>query len=291
MSLEEEARRVLSSRTLGEVLPISIATALAVESLIGENPDAPVVEDHLDRFDSLYINVRTLVRNLLGAIQTEDKNFSISPKYVLEYVANEMSTIVQLFKEYASDKNVVFYNPSYNDVYKGLKFKHGIVKEYKTKQQSYQYERENHVNAAISKYVEENNIDVTIIEINTKIPKDRVQVAMLTHYPIDLLDRYQFTELSLIESHTGALKGPGEWYTKLTGYKERPPMPFDKAMLQLYGDGTMFLSSKRKLRETVIELAKRFDWTYRTTEDLVKFSAKSLNDHFFTNYVNELYSK
>ncbi len=288
MSPDQITREILSSRTLGEVLPVSIATALAIESLIGENPEAPVEGDHLDMFDSLYINVRTLTRNLLGAIQTSDKNTHINPSLILEYVMGEMVTIVSLLKEDAPDKNVIFYSPSYREVYV-KSFKHGIVKEYKTKQQSYYFERESFVEDMITKEVEKNNLELTVIDIDTEIPSDKVNVVILTHYPVDLLSRYSFKSLNLIESHTGALKGPSEWYTKLTGYKERPPIPFDRAMLQIFGDGTMFLASKRKLRTTIIELANKYKWTYRSTEDLVKFSAAKLNDPFFTNYVNELY--
>lgn len=290
MSAEERARTALSSRVIGEVLPISIATALAIESLIGQNPDAPVEDDHLDEFDSLYINVRTLVRNMLGAIQTEDKNIDLSPMLVMEYVINEMITIQAIMSEEASDVPVVFYAPSYEGVYKN-RFKHGIVKEYKTKAQSYLLERELHVQRNIVKETKDMDTEFTIVEMDIEIPVDRVNVALLSHYPIDLLSRYQFNNLNLIESHTGAFKGPGEWYTKLTGYKDRSPIPFDKAMLQVFGDGTTFLSSARKLRTTFIELSEKFKWTYRSTEELIKFSAGSLNDRAFTIYVNELYSK
>lgn len=288
MSPEQVSREVLSSRTLGQVLPISIATALAIESLIGENPDAPEEGDHLDIFTSLYINVRTLTRNLLGAIQTSDKNVIISPSLILEYVMGEMSAIVSLLKEDAPDKNVIFYSPSYKESYT-KSFKHGILKEYKTKQQAYYFERESFVEDLISEEIKKNKLDTTIIDIDTEIPTDRVDVVILTHYPIDLLSRYNFKSLNLIESHTGAIKGPSEWYTKLTGYKDRPPIPFDRAMLQIFGDGTMFLSSKRKIRTTIIDLATKYKWTYRSTEDLVKFSVAKLNDPFMTKYVNELY--
>lgn len=290
MSAEDRARTALSSRALGELLPISIATALAIESLLGKNPDAPVEEDHLDEFDSLYINVRTLVRNMIGAIQTEDKNINLSPELVMEYVINEMITIQAIMAEDASDNNVIFYAPSYAEVFK-KKYKHGIIKEYKTKGQSYLLERELHVQRNIVDEVKEMDTEFSILELDTEHSTDRVNVAMLTHYPIDLLSRYKFSNLLLIESHTGALKGPGEWYTKLTGYKDRPPTPFDKAMLQIFGDGTTFLSAARKLRTAVIELAQKHKWTYRSTEDLVKFSARTLNDPAFTLYIDELYSK
>lgn len=288
MSPEERSREVLASRTLGTVLPISIATALAIESLIGENPDAPVEGDHLESFDTLYINVRTLVRNLLGAIQTEDKNVILDPVLVLEYVVSEMGIVVSLMKEEAGDKNVVFYTSSYQEAY-GNKYKHGILREYKTPQQSYYFDREVYVQSEVAKSLKESKSDLTLLEVDTEIPKDPVDVVILTHYPVDLLSRYNFKSLNLIESHTGALKGPSEWYTKLTGYKDRPPMPFDKAMLQIFGDGTMFRSAQRKIRTTMIEIAQKNRWTYRSTEDLVKFSVDRHNDPFLKQYVNELY--
>lgn len=290
MNAEERARQVLSSRVIGEVLPISIATALAIESLIGQNPNTPEVEGYLDKTESLYINVRTLVRNMIGAIQKEDKNINISPMLIMEYILNEMDTIQMILEEEAPDVTVVYYTPSYEGIFKD-KFKHGIVREYKTKSQSYLLERELHVQKNIVKEVDESDRVFKLLEVDIEFPIDRVDVVMLTHYPIDLLSRYQFSNLYLLESHTGTLKGSGEWYTKLTGYKDRPPMPFDKAMLQVFGDGVMFLSSARKLRTTFIDLAKKYKWTYRSTEDLVKFCANKLNDIAFTKYVNELYSK
>lgn len=290
MSADDRARTVLSSRTIGEVLPISIATSLAIESLLGKNPEAPIEEDHLEEFDSLYINVRTLVRNMLGAVQTEDKNINLSPILIMEYIINEMITIQSIMEDEADGKTVVFYAPSYEGVYKD-KFKHGIIKEYKTKGQSYLLERELYVQRNIVKEVDKMEVTLNLLEVDIKIPVDRVKVAMLSHYPIDLLSRYQFSTLNLVESHTGAFKGPGEWYTKLTGYKDRTPIPFDKAMLQVFGDGTMFLSSARKLRTTFLELSEKYKWTYRTTEELIKFSAKKLHDHAFSIYVDELYSK
>ena len=87
MATEDKQRTVLSNRVLGEVVPISIATALAIESLIGKNPEAPVVEDHLGEIDILMINVRTLTRNVIGAIQKEDKEVVEVNPFAMEFQA------------------------------------------------------------------------------------------------------------------------------------------------------------------------------------------------------------
>lgn len=288
MAREDKQRTVLSNRVLGEIIPVSIATALAIESLVGKNPDAPVVDSHLPEVDVLYINVRTLVRNLLGAIQKEDKLVSIAGPVLVEYVIQDINIINQTLSEYASDTlDVIYYAPTYDSIYKG-RYKHGILKEARTPNQVYQNTSELYAVDNIVKAAEEQGIS-NVISIDTDLSKYSAAAAMLTHYPVDLLNRYQFTSLSLLESHTGALKGPAEWNTKLTGGKVNHNLPFDRATLQVFGDGVMYISSKSKLRTTFRELAERYKWTARSTPDLIKFSATQLSDPFFDQYVKELY--
>lgn len=288
MASEDKQRLVLSNRVLGEVIPISIATALAIESLVGKNPDAPVVDSHLPEVDLLVINVRTLVRNLLGAIQKEDKLVQISGPALVEYIIQDINIINQTLAEYASDTlDIVFYVPTYKSIYNGL-YKHGILKESRTPNQIYQNTSELYVVDNLITVAKEQSID-NVISVDANLDKYPVACAMLTHYPVDLLNRYQFNSLYLLESHTGALKGPTEWNTKLTGGKANINLPFDRATLQVFGDGVMFISSKSKLRSTFRELAERYKWTARSTPDLVKFSATQLSDPFFDQYVKELY--
>lgn len=290
MAKEDKQRTVLSNRVLGEVLPISIATALAIESLIGKNPDAPVVDDHLGEIDILKINVRTLVRNLVGAIQKEDKDIEITGPVLIDYVCADINVINTILSEYAEDTlAVMFYVPTYNAVYTS-RYKHGILKVAKTPKQVYNHNLELYVVDHILKHAED--VGITNIE---SMDSDMIaypgHCATITHYPVDLLSRYNFTSLSLLESHTGALKGSSEWNTKLTGGKVNVNLPFDRATLQVFGDGVMFMSSKSKLRNLFLEMADKHKWTPRSTKELVIFSSTQINDVFFENYVKELYRK
>lgn len=290
MSLNDRQRYILSSRTLGENIPVSISTALAVESLLGQNPEAPDPDSKWEQIDILYVNTRTLVRNLLGSIATESKKTDISVELVLEYVYQEMITIQSAIEEASyGDVKVAYYSPTYAEIYSTSNYRHGTVREYNTPLQTYQALREKHVQLNISKYIADGDVTLTHIDVNTVLPRVPSRAALLTHYCVDLMSRYSFKTLHLLESHTGAFKGPQDWYTKLTGYKDRPPMPFDKATLQVFGDSATFRSSKIKLRRTFIDMAIQHKWTPMSTQDLVIHSAKMLNDPFFMTYVLELY--
>jgi hypothetical protein len=81
-----------------------------------------------------------------------------------------------------------------------------------------------------------------------------------------------------LESHTGAIKNPAEWNTKLTGgAKELSNIPFNRFTLQLFGDnGHMFLSGPLRLREIVLGIAKRDHWTSVTTSERVSFGIRNI---------------
>ena len=290
MATEEKQRTVLSNRVLGEVVPISIATALAIESLIGKNPEAPVVEDHLGEIDLLMINIRTLVRNTIGAIQKEDKEVEITGPVLMDYICADINVINTIVKEHGGDTlSVIYYTPTYDKIYKGL-YKHGILKVARTPKQVYQHSLELYIVDHIVKHCDSIGI-ANVISVDSEINKHTGRCALITHYPVDLLSRYNFTSLSLLESHTGALKAPAQWYTKLTGGKDNPNIPFDRATLQVFGDGVMFMSAKSKIRQTFIDLSKRYKWTSRTTKELIIFASTQIKDTFFEQYVKELYTK
>ena len=117
-----------------------------------------------------------------------------------------------------------------------------------------------------------------------------VRATLITHYPVDLLARYNFTELHLLESHTGAIKNPSMWNTKLQNGRDIPNIPFDRATLQVFGDGVMYRPMNMKIRKAFIEMAEKHQWSAATTEALVKHSAKSAKDPFLGQFVNGLYS-
>ena len=125
------------NRVKGELVPISISTALAIESFVGQNPDSPTDDPQFNKTDVLLINVRTLTRNLQGCVDPEVKN-DLPNNEVLEAIQNEMSVIDGTIEEFTKGSvKVIYYIPSYGGYYTG-KLKEGILKELKTPNQIFQ---------------------------------------------------------------------------------------------------------------------------------------------------------
>lgn len=275
------------NRVKGELVPVSISTALAIESFVGQNIDSPTDDPQCNKTDVLLINVRTLTRNLQGCVDPEVKN-DLPNNEVLEAIQNEMSVIDGTIEEFTKGAvKVIYYIPSYGSYYTG-KLKEGILKELKTPNQIFQ----NSLELAVCDGLKKNKETLTsnIIETNSNLPKMDVRATLITHYPVDLLARYNFTELHLLESHTGAIKNPSMWNTKLQNGRDIPNIPFDRATLQVFGDGVMYRPMNMKIRKAFIEMAEKHQWSAATTEALVKHSAKSAKDPFLGQFVNGLYS-
>lgn len=275
------------NRVKGELVPISISTALAIESFVGQNPDSPTDDPQCNKTDVLLINVRTLTRNLQGCVDPEVKN-DLPNNEVLEAIQNEMSVIDGTIEEFTKGSvKVIYYIPSYGSYYTG-KLKEGILKELKTPNQIFQ----NSLELAVCDGLKKNKETLTsnIIETNSNLPKMDVRATLITHYPVDLLARYNFTELHLLESHTGAIKNPSMWNTKLQNGRDIPNIPFDRATLQVFGDGVMYRPMNMKIRKAFLEMAEKHHWSAATTEALVKHSAKSAKDPFLGQFVSGLYS-
>ena len=91
-------------------IPISVGTAMAIQAL-AENK----------RYDSLWINVRTLVRNVLGAMPTEIRDeFTKSPAESAPAVAAVISQEVEVIRNYLNGRinSVKLYLLEYEDLAK-----------------------------------------------------------------------------------------------------------------------------------------------------------------------------
>jgi hypothetical protein len=120
--------------------------------------------------------------------------------------------------------------------------------------------------------------DLTLNYYDT-IFKDRGEkVALLTHLPVDLLWRAQFKELTLLESHTGALKKRAAWYSKLTGGSQMTRIPFNRLTLQVFGENLYFSAMLPGIRNRVLEMAEKDQWTSVTTDERIRASIQKLYD-------------
>jgi len=283
MSLESVSREILTNRTVGQ-FPLSIATSLAIESLIGIHPDAPSDSPPIQHHDALWVNMRTLIRNLLGSIPTDQRKH-LTEQTVAEYIVNEMRAIEAVCVEHGDGRfDVAYYKCSYSDL--TYTYNKAILKVPTTPGQKASHIFEEQVLKVIDA---EYQGHIPYLTLTRKFPDVHVKALMLSHYPVDLLQRYKFESLSLLESHTGAVKPPSLWNTKLHNGKELERIPFDRMTVQLFGDGVTFTPMNLKVRQKMIELAEKNKWTPMTTKDFVIYCVQQNRDPALEGLVKDLY--
>lgn len=282
---QDRSREVISTRAVGQ-FPISIASSLAFESAIGILPEAPAPEPEIKKRDLIMVNVRTMIRNLLGSMQKEDKPW-LENYTLAEALVSEMRTMETLAVEHSNGRcNVEFYNCTYSDVQ--LKFSRGLIKVPTTPLQvAYMG-----IEKDIIKYLQEDFKTAPPIEEYTRDFKDHQGDALIiTHFPIDLLQRYRFNSLSLLESHTGAIKPPLLWNTKLHDGREFEILPFDRMTLQMFGDGVIFAPMPIKIRQRLYSIAVKQQWTPASTKDWIIKGVEAHRDPALEVLVKDLYRK
>jgi len=282
---QDRSREVISLRAVGQ-FPLSIATSLAFESAVGILPEAPAPEPEIQKRDLIMVNVRTLIRNLLGSIAKEDKphleNYTLA-----EAIVSEMKVMEQLAVEHSNGQcSVEFYSCTYSDVQ--LKFSRALIKVPTTPLQvAYMG-----IEKDIIKYLKEDFKTAPPIEDYTREFKDRQSDALIiTHFAIDLLQRYRFNSLSLLESHTGAIKPPLLWNTKLHDGREFEILPFDRMTLQMFGDGVIFAPMPIKIRQRLYSIAVKQQWTPASTKDWIIKGVEAHRDPALEVLVKDLYRK
>lgn len=283
MSLESVSREILTNRAVGQ-FPISIATSLAIESLIGIHPDAPSDHPPIQDHDALWVNMRTLIRNLMGSTPTESRKH-LTEQTVAEYIVNEMRAIEAVCVEHGDGRfDVAYYKCTYSDL--SYTYNKAILKAITSPGQKAAWIFEE----AVLKVIDaEYQGHIPYLSLTRKFPEVSVKALMISHYPVDLLQRYKFDSLTLLESHTGAVKPPNMWNTKLHNGRELDRIPFDRMTVQLFGDGVTFTPMNLKVRQKMIELAEKNKWTPMTTKDFVIYCVVQNRDPALEALVKSLY--
>lgn len=283
MSVDSISRDLLAARAVGQ-FPLSIATSLAFESAFGILPEAPTDTPEIRNRDVVVVNIRTLFRNILGSVATEDKA-KLSEYTIAECVSAEMRVIETLVSEHSDGRaSAGFYHCSYKDIVSD--FPRSIPRTANTPGQKIYQAME----GAVIKLIKTNVITTPpILWFNRKFPESKSKALMLSHYPVDLLQRYKFDALSLLESHTGAIKPPVLWNTKLHNGRELEVIPFDRMTLQLFGDGILFAPMPIKIRKRVYNIAIKKNWTPATTKDYVIHCIEQNRDPALEVLIKDLY--
>lgn len=261
----------IAARATGQY-PLSIATSLALESACGIHPDIQVPKPPILAYQELWINVKTLFRNLMGALDKTTASM-VSHHEMGGTLIEEMEVIRSIIADVSYNTKVQFYINELLNMEE--KYPHAYLREDHTpKQKEYTAILNNTIESFLDRNVEL-GIALSVRTLRVQVP---TTAMILTHVPYDLFSRKLFNELVLLESHTGTIKKFPQWYTKYFNGKELTMLPFREDLIQVFGDTETFRPMPLKVRNEVIELAKRDNWTAVTTRDKILYGINTLED-------------
>lgn len=254
----------LNDRVVGNY-GLSIATNQAIDGLYNRIPDRkPERPMPATLGDAVFFNVRTLFRNVWGSLPSADAQ-NYNANIYADIIEQEIMTIKTVLAEETPPLEAFFYLPTYASLIKD--YPNGNLKDIKTDKMNQKVILEN---KALALLKDNPSPEIPIIfndvEIKTLTP---FKAFILSHYPVDLLHTTGFSKTFLLESHTGVVKGPDKWYTKLStknleGFER---IPFNKATIQFFGDsGGMFKSQPLGAKKRVAEVAIKYKWNQQTTK-------------------------
>jgi hypothetical protein len=270
----------IAQRTVGQY-PISIATSLALESACGIHPEIKVASPPILKYEQLWVNVRTLFRNFLGALDKTAVKGVQAPE-IAETLAGEMDYIRSIVQDVTGGRcQVVFYVSNYNGL--DRRFKHAVLRMDSTdRQKEYTLIQKQTIERLLK-----TNPEIKGFELKIK-PTHPVRAMIITHYAYDLSAHDEFTKLVLVESHTGAIKEFAQWYTKYYDGKELSMIPFREDFLQIFGDAETFRPFDPKLRKELIAIATKYNWTAVTTKAKILYGVDTLQNPFYKATVRDM---
>lgn len=169
-----------AERELGEKLPLSIGTALALETLLDTTVETPWLRTRVPFF---YLNLHTLFRNLYGSM-TVLSRVGVSDVDFAVVLAKEIQFIAEFLRSDGKGTELVVYCPTYNEL--TSKYKYANIKTNNTpKQKEYAHISTNTMQVLIKN---QTHFGVKIELTDYRPPKnvERMSVVM-TNHPVDLL--------------------------------------------------------------------------------------------------------
>lgn len=282
----------LSERTMSAFM-LSIGTSLSFESLFPGtqppyDPDRAIPNKvELNDYDELWINVFTLFRNIVGAVPTI-KIPTLTPEDVWYVLGEEVELIQDIVKMYTGGNvKVVFYSSFYQDLKN--QFKHASVRVDNTEKQRQMTDL---LTSSVSAFYKVQTKRDTLKHFKLYLEGDQQsrnkKVLLLSNYAFDLLSHNQFSKMDLLESHTGVLKEKAKWHTKYSDGKNLVRMPFNKMLLQVFGDSQTFYPMDKNLRKEIIDLSESAKWNPLTTDERVRFTVSQIKNPYFVSILREM---
>jgi hypothetical protein len=257
--------------------PLSIGTSLAFETLFDGvqtpyDPERKIPEKgNIQNYGVFLINVDTLVRNIIGALPSDNSELVI-PKVLVMALEEEIMYIINIVKENnpLGTVNLYFYSRNYSLIKKSF-IRSSIVRFYEPHTQK-QLLNSSQMYGTVSLLKKNRNFDFVKYDLGIELfPKVAQTALIFTHIPYDLLVGSSFKSIHLLESHTGIIKSRKDFWTKYYDAKklDLSNIPFQRKLLAIFGDHVMFKPTPIIVRKDVMDLAKKCNWTSVTSESKV----------------------
>lgn len=228
------------AKARGELIPVAIGTAIALETLFGVNKERPLKIGERPPFqihDCIFINMSTIARNLINAMKINIVDLA-AMNVLKEMYLSELTTIKSAIQQHTKGKlKIVFYYNDYTKIsklFRGNNFRSGM-----TDKQLIVYKLEHDLPRTVDpRTFPYQYTNYFIGKDNKFLPSFIKRPLFLTSYPMDLLLN-DFSSVSLLESHTGRVKNSLEFNSKFKNKQE--DVPFNAVTLQIYGDSSGYI--------------------------------------------------
>lgn len=256
---------------------LSISTGMAMETLF--TPTQSVFDPErvapervaLSRFTDVWINVDTLIRNILNATTfDESKDRFMPPDRIAGVRANtvhdalqqEIELIQTLFMiEGGGRITPTFYVTDYTSFYTGKDPEHYKKRLASTDKQIAWFR----ILDTTRQLALATNQSIKTFR-NELQPSGQPNALILSHIALDLLSYNRFGNLELLESHTGKVKTRREWNSKYQplGTEKFENFPWCKPLLCWLGDKYVLKPLSITIRKRILEVSKLRRWTPMT---------------------------
>ena len=213
----------------------------------------------ITRYDTWYINIHTMIRNIIGDIPDKDTVIASASGKVTIYDILKVNVfnISSICSEHKM--KVIFYTPDYKKV-----MKNGIIIN-KGKKADALIKILAYGDYCHERFKQEDITGNVLKDRSLRLPAGKTVVT--THFAIDLFNFKHHKVFDLLESHTGRLRTTRQFNKKyVSNSSVRPELyPFLEELLYLLGDGAMFAPVSITSRRFIQIAAEEQRWTTSTT--------------------------
>lgn len=264
-----------SKRTMSS-FGVSIGTGLMLESLF--KPTAPRYDDErvvpnevqVSDYKYHFFNMMTLARNVCGAFETQlDHTVFLKDRGFSECLNEEVNTILQLYAGTGCEP--IFFYPNFKYLESKLNAGKRRPKTAIVLANEVLYECLKNLNIKRD-WLYDCKILENIIRLDSVDLKQKC--LMTTSF---MIDTFAKMNLHLIDSHTGILYKPEQFYTKYykIGSRDMSIFPHSEILLYFIGDNSMSMIIDMSTRLKIYKIAVENGWSQKSTGRVIETGLKS----------------